>query len=400
MHMWRRLLAVLCVLTCLLTLAPMASAVDETVYVRKHVSLLYDDSGSMNQGAGNLKWCYASYAAQTFAGLLNETDTLELTFMDPNEPSVPVDLTQDRQDAVTSVMQYTSGADNDTPIGQIDKALKALKLDEAQGQSDQHWLVLTTDGVFYDAGRKCTEKELADKIKKTLRDHPELKVVYFGIGTENDSSDQKAIDLRENPELKGEPNFSAEYAESHTEIVTTMRELANRIAGRYDVDDTVTFSGSTVTLDISGETSPIRNISVFAQNTNAKLVRAVASNGKELSVERSASISYPYNGSYTNVSDGTLGGCTALVETGNEEKIPAGKVTLTFSETVSEKDLSLMYEPAIYIDLRVERKNADGQWEKTDPGDKLYEGDELRVNYAICEDGTDAELDAAKLFGK
>ena len=95
--MWKRLIAVLCVLVCLFALVPAASAVDETVYVRKHVSLLYDDSGSMNQNAGNLKWCYASYAAQTFAGLLNDTDTLSLTFMKVGEPAIPVDLTQDRQ---------------------------------------------------------------------------------------------------------------------------------------------------------------------------------------------------------------------------------------------------------------------------------------------------------------
>lgn len=398
--MWKRLIAVLCVLVCLFALVPAASAVDETVYVRKHVSLLYDDSGSMNQNAGNLKWCYASYAAQTFAGLLNDTDTLSLTFMKVGEPAIPVDLTQDRQQTVTSVMEYTSGSDNDTPIGQIDEALKALDLGDAQGENDQYWLVLTTDGVFYDGNGKCSEEKLVSKIKGILEQYPELKVVYFGIGTENDRSDQKAIDLKNNSVLKGYSNFSAEYAESHTEIVSTMRLLANRIAGRYDVDDTVSFSGNTVTLDISGETSPIRNISVFAQNTKARLVSAVASNGKALSVDRSASIVYPYNGSYTNVAEGTLGGYTALVETGSEEKIPAGKVTLTFSEAIAEKDLSLMYEPAIYIDLQVERKNAEGKWEKIGSGDKLYEGDELRVDYAICEDGTNVELDTKKLFGK
>ena len=48
----------------------------DTVYVRKHVSLVYDNSGSMKQkqdNIKNLKWSYASYAAQIFAGLLNET---------------------------------------------------------------------------------------------------------------------------------------------------------------------------------------------------------------------------------------------------------------------------------------------------------------------------------------
>ena len=69
---WKRPIATF----CLFTLVTAASTVDEMVYVCKHVSLLYGDSGSMNQNAGNLKWCYASYAEQTFAGLLNDTDPI------------------------------------------------------------------------------------------------------------------------------------------------------------------------------------------------------------------------------------------------------------------------------------------------------------------------------------
>ena len=72
----KRITALLCVLVLLLCLAAPAvkAAEGDTVYVRKHVSLLYDNSGSMKMkltGAKNLKWAYGSYAAQMFAGLLN-----------------------------------------------------------------------------------------------------------------------------------------------------------------------------------------------------------------------------------------------------------------------------------------------------------------------------------------
>ena len=66
-----------CLLLCVLLLSIAAPGISvapaDTVYVRKNVSLVYDNSGSMSMeipGLDNLKWTYASYAAQVFAGLV------------------------------------------------------------------------------------------------------------------------------------------------------------------------------------------------------------------------------------------------------------------------------------------------------------------------------------------
>ena len=113
-----RIIALLCALILLASVfAPAALAAQEdTVYVRKHVSMVYDNSGSMSMDIGeadNLKWCYGSYAAQVFTGLLNDMDTLSLTFMNSRSGgvvqksvtnTVRLDLTGDRAKQVQKVL--------------------------------------------------------------------------------------------------------------------------------------------------------------------------------------------------------------------------------------------------------------------------------------------------------
>lgn len=69
------LLAIILVLSVMLSLPISVSA--ESLYIRKIVSVVYDDSGSMD---GN-KWAYANYAMQTFCGMLNSEDQLFITYM-------------------------------------------------------------------------------------------------------------------------------------------------------------------------------------------------------------------------------------------------------------------------------------------------------------------------------
>lgn len=410
-------LALACVLVLLVSilLVPAVQADQaNTVYVRKHVSLLYDNSGSMSQAiqsADNLKWSYASYAAQVFTGLLNETDTLTVTFMnDLTTDQMKLDLAGDRQAQVQKVLDATGTARGGTPLSSAYEALNVLiqegLLSDAQlgaaevDESEQFWLVLTTDGNFNDDYDYLYDpSDVEDALAQILEDYSSLQLVYFGIGTEGDTSSLAAIDFRESAKLNAYPNFSAYFAEDQDEIVSTMQEMSNRISGRYDVQENVKVSGKTVTIRISGESSPIRNVAVLAQQTGARLVSATAEDGTKLEVSRSATISYPYNRNYDNVPEGTLGGCTAMI-TSPTGKIPEGTVTLTFSEDVSNATLSLMYEPAIHVALTVQRKTADGKWEDIRPGQKITTGDVLRLQYEIREDGADTALAANRLPGK
>ena len=56
----------------------------QSLYVRKIVSVVYDDSGSMiedDNGTYVDRWCQAKYAMEVFAAMLGEKDTLNIFFM-------------------------------------------------------------------------------------------------------------------------------------------------------------------------------------------------------------------------------------------------------------------------------------------------------------------------------
>lgn len=409
-------LLLLCLLFSLSCLFSPTKALESTVYVRKHVSILYDNSGSMSerlQGTKNLKWSYASYAAQVFTGLLNETDTLSVTFM-KGDALTNLYLHGLRQDAVNAVLDRTSVSNGDTPISQIGSALsvlenEGLKLGSGTNTAgEQYWLVLTTDGVFRENGQDLEPKRVAQEIEAIMKRYPDLHMVYFGIGTQYDTSNSKAVDFRQGSgqdqelldRLHAFQNFTALYAETQEQIVETMQSISNTISGRYSVPDAYEVSGQQLRLHLSGEGSPIRNIALMAQETDARLVSAVAEDGTELGILREAQIRYPKNTSYDNMEEGTKGGYVALIACSSGEKVPSGDVVLNFSEPINADSIALMYEPAIYIRLLVEYRMADGQWEAVPEYADLVEGDEIRIGYRVCEDGSDKELDTARLFGK
>ena len=78
----------------LLTVSVMAVSVSaESLYIRKIVSVVYDDSTSMKAS----KWSNANYAMQSFCGMLNSEDQLYITYMsrsnkDDEQPPERVDL--------------------------------------------------------------------------------------------------------------------------------------------------------------------------------------------------------------------------------------------------------------------------------------------------------------------
>ena len=425
----KRVAALICALVLLCTLAPAALAAQEdTVYIRKHVSLLYDNSGSMSMDLGNadnLKWCYGSYAAQAFAALLNDMDTLTVTFMNSQEGDrlrdsvtgkLPLDMAADRPAQVSELLKETSWARGSTPVQSIDDALqvlldKGLKADSQMDgtesfRAEQYWLVLTTDGVFdysepgVGNGENLSREEVENKLAQILEQYSNLQLVYFGIGTKEDDSDYKAVNFNRSDKLMAYPNFTAVYAEDQEKIVSTMQELSNRISGRYAVNSGVKVEDATVTMTISGESSAVRNIGILAQNTGATLKSARMKDGTPRRIVRSARLEYPTNGGkYDEMPAGTQGGYSAMVSS-EEGKIPAGTVVLTFDQPVNAADLTLMFEPAIYVSLQLQRRDDRGQWTDVPYGSKVAAGDTLRLRYDICEDGTGEPLDSGRLPGR
>ena len=74
----KKIISVIFILTIILNMALglSLSASAESLYIRKIVSVVYDDSGSMEGD----KWANANYAMQTFCGMLNSEDQLYITY--------------------------------------------------------------------------------------------------------------------------------------------------------------------------------------------------------------------------------------------------------------------------------------------------------------------------------
>ena len=99
----------------------------ESLYVRKIVSVVYDDSASM----GGQNWAYANYAMQTFCGMMNSEDQLFITYMsgvlyNPLYKPYSADLSSGGiQGSVDSIRSHQdSGSTNAVPLKQRQKLEK------------------------------------------------------------------------------------------------------------------------------------------------------------------------------------------------------------------------------------------------------------------------------------
>ena len=104
----------------------------KTLSPKKIVSVLYDDSASMHM-SGNPSWSYANYAMQAFAGLMNDNDTLMLTYMSEPEKTIRSSdqngllgsFKEDRQKTVDNIRKNVDGG-SITPFAAVDTACQAL----------------------------------------------------------------------------------------------------------------------------------------------------------------------------------------------------------------------------------------------------------------------------------
>ena len=161
----------------------------ESLYIRKVVSVVYDDSGSMS----GEKWAYANYAMQAFCGMLNSEDQLYITYMsglrrDPNYRPEQVDLSAGGiQASVDDIRGHTDSST--TPFRAVELAFEQLKSTDDSNVNTQYWLVVITDGVFDEHTFESTaevESILNDTFggyaDETMPNGTKPQVTFLGIG--------------------------------------------------------------------------------------------------------------------------------------------------------------------------------------------------------------------------
>ncbi|MFX3623401.1 MAG: VWA domain-containing protein [Ectobacillus sp.] len=143
----KKLLIATCVLLLLVMLLPAASFAKEKETKQRTVVLVYDDSGSMrnNNSAPVDRWKYASYALQSFIGLLDRDDRFSYVPMSRPSQEISVSLAE-RQAEMEKVRKWKEY--RNTPFQAVETAINALKRQVSANPQGEFWLIVLTDGAF------------------------------------------------------------------------------------------------------------------------------------------------------------------------------------------------------------------------------------------------------------
>jgi len=374
------------ILACMLPCFALPVAAD-SLYIRKIVSVVYDDSGSMRGD----KWAYANYAMQAFCGMLNSEDQLYISYMSEAEGNYRyepsrVDLSSDGIQSSVNAIRGHSDYGN-TPYSAVQAAYKKLQGVQDSNPNTQYWLVVITDGGFTDKGyndlglpnwgQMDSKKELNEEFNKyvdsTMPNGTHPQVTFLGIGN--------VLAPDENTG-KGIYTYSADGA---NDIIDTMSRMADRISGRTRLDSSALVQVDDTTIQVSS-TIPLLNVAVFSQRSEAKVVGATYGNEAAIPVSRQASLSYP---KYAD-----LVGSACLL--GDSQKvIGAGTYSVTFDRPVKAKDVIVLLEPALEMRMIVS-VNGTPIADYSELRNTM-EGDTISVSCKIYEMGTDNEIDPSLL---
>lgn len=368
------LLAVVMVLSVLSGLAVSASA--ESLYIRKIVSVVYDDSGSME----GEKWAYANYAMQAFCGMLNSDDQLFITYMSHSQQSSnynpeKINLSANGiQSSVDSISQHIDSGS--TPYAAVKTAYNKLKSVNDTNPNTQYWLVVITDGAFDECSsmsnaekKRFLNKNFSNYTEEVMPNGTKPQVTFLGIGG--------VVSPDEN-HSNGIYTYSASDAE---EITDAMSEMADRISGRtrLEEDDIKKINENTIQVSSS---IPLLNIAVFAQSSDAKITKAVYGNEINIPISRKVSLNYP------NYSD-LVGGAFLLGD--SQKVIGSGTYNITFDRGIDTDDVIILFEPALEMRMSI-AANGKSVSDYSEL-DKLEEGEKISVSCKIYEMGTDTEID-------
>lgn len=379
------LLCISIITSMLLVCLPMSVSA-ESLYIRKIVSVVYDDSGSMSS-SGCVNWAYANYALQSFCGLLNSDDQLYVTYMSEaeknsklNPPGIDLGASAIQQsvDSIRKHVQY-----GNTPYSSIDIAFKKLQNTKDSNVNTQYWLVVITDGEFQVAGGNVSEPELTSKLNSCVStkmpNGSTPQISYLAIG--NDVTKPK----------KNEDAGLFVYESSGAEdIVNTMSAIADKVSGRSRLDPQDIKKVDSKTIEIKSAV-PLLNIAVLAQKTTAKIASAAGTNSK-LTVAKSASISYPERSGWTT--DQSLTGGAFLISNG-DKNIEAGTYQIKFDSDINLNNVVIMFEPALEIRMTVKQNGTEVK--DLSKLSASHENDKVEVSCKIFEIGTNNEISPSLL---
>ena len=368
------LLAIVLVSSVLLNFPVPSSA--ESLYIRKIVSVVYDDSGSMGNKS---KASYASYAMQTFCGMLNSEDQLYITYM---RDSTQSGFTPQKMDLSAGGIQSSVDSIRDhvikggTPYSAVEKAYQKLASVQDSNPNTQYWLVVITDGEFDEGYNQATlNSKFQQYANSTMPNGTKPQVTFLGIGN---------VTKPTADENKGIYTYEASTPEG---IIDEMSKMADRISGRTRLQGKAIEQVDDRTIRVSSSI-PLLNIAVLAQGSDAKLSRAAYDAGSSIPISRKVSM---YQPGFSALQGG------AYLVGDSQTVIDAATYTLTFDKPVNLDNVVVLFEPA--LEVRMSLTLNGKEIKSTSELNEAMEGDKISVTCKIFEMGTDKEVSPSLMPG-
>ena len=332
--------AILSLLLLLLVGIGSVSAVSTTdaKSIKKVVSVVYDDSGSMNNS--NEDWAYASYSLQNMMALMNARDELSVVKMSKPTQVVSFDISTNtsRSESIKQVEGW--GAKGGTPFAAVDTAvewLKAKKSGYADSQSVEYWLVVITDGSF-ETGYPSDMTAYLTDLKDTMGSS-KFEGIFVAVGNSIPSST-----CNDWLSVTGNHLITATNSD---DIVNAMSEVSGLILGQggksTDVSVSTTPDGKGITFT---SFFPLKKFIVYEQNQSVG-ISSISVDGVTVKPIADFSATKPGNG--------TLTSRTIHCESENADYIPAGDITVYFDAPInaSGSNLKILTEAAVIAKLTV-----------------------------------------------
>lgn len=366
------LLMSLCFALMLLPVRAFAANGDEVRAAKRIISVVYDDSGSM-EGA---RWSYANYAMQALIALLNEQDELYITFMsDPGRSEK-----KDTSNLPGCIQEFHDwNKKGSTPGEALDTARRQLDGIQENDATTQFWLVIMTDGGIDGLTLGNALQNKLDSFKSSpMSNGSPLNVVYMGMGAAMMAQEDKANHLH---------IFSAD---NDTEIVSALQDVAALVSGRLSPDQTAQTDSKTITVTSK---LPLYSLSILSQQSGAQVVSAKTQE-ETLNIQRNLSLDAADLPSGEKID--SLYGNAAVVNKqssgGDMQIIPAGAYTITFSSEIDIKNMTIQVEPAIGLKAEISRNGVI-----IDDMTKLENGDKVDIRIIPVVPGTDEVISDSDL---
>lgn len=372
-----------------------ASGGDEVRYSKKIVSVVFDNSGSMNAG---LKDTYAFYGMRVLLSIMNAGDNLMITLMnnhghsDPLVDVVMAETGRDAQIAQALADESLFKGNGETPYNSVTRAIEQLK---KKGMGDpliddgtaEYWLVVLSDGEFGNIPGGSLQKAFQGLLEGA---GASFHMMYLNIvdGTSLPS------DVMRNPAYTG---YTAKSASA---MVDRLTEIGDRLSGRFALDSAgYSITGNRMTISLNRYDFAIRSLSVLAQNAGAQPTAAVyhASDGSSetLSLDGGSTIA---GSAPLGIGEGFVANLKA-----SSGLFFGGEIELTFDQALDPAKARVSVTAAPGLTIRpyflIEQ---NGSWQETDEyaiGDVLTAASRLKIGYRLLEEGTGRELRLEQLPG-